>query len=302
MEQRRGAGIVFALALAPLALGAEWQRFEAVEPHMGTLVSIRLYAKNTLAANRAFEKAFARIHQLDEMLSDYKPSSEVSRLRSGPAQPVSKDLYHLLDLSQRIARDSGGAFDVTIGALTSQWRAARKQGRLLTPDETQDALNQSGYAHLKVAAGKVALARQGMKLDLGGIAKGYAAQQALAVLQREGIHRALVAVSGDLAIGQAPPNQPGWRIEIARRKVLTLHHCAISTSGSSEQRLEKDGRIYSHIVDPRTGHPLETASEVTVIGPDGAIVDAVATAISVLGQEAGTALAHRYRTQLHLVP
>jgi FAD:protein FMN transferase len=282
----------------------ELQRFEAVEPHMGTLVSIRAYAANSVLAQRALERAFSRIRDLDAALSDYKEDSEVSRLPDGKPVPVGADLLAILTLAEQVSKDTDGAFDVSVGALTRLWREARKTPRLPSEDELREALERSGYRHVQVngRARTVLLGRAGMKLDLGGIAKGYAADAALEELRRFGLRRALVAVSGDLAIGDAPPGKDGWRVEIAGGRVLELKNSGVSTSGDASQHWEIAGRRYSHIVDPRTGKPVESQREVTVVSDRCAISDAFATAIAVTGVTYETHLARRHRTRVYLVP
>ncbi|HUQ95347.1 MAG TPA: FAD:protein FMN transferase [Bryobacteraceae bacterium] len=267
-----------------VAGAGELQRFEAVEPHMGTLVRITLYAPDAATASHGFKAAFGRIRQLDETLSDYKPDSELSRLRAGPAVRVSADLYRVLTAAQRIAKDTNGAFDVTLGPAVRLWRAARREGRLPSEQERRAALAKCGYQSLELKKKTVRMLKAGMQLDVGGIAKGYAAGEALAVLGALHMRRALVAVSGDLAIGAPPPGKRGWRVQ-ARQQTLELRNCAVSTSGDREQFVEVGGKRYSHIIDPKTAIGLESSQEVTVIARQGSIADALATAISVMGKE-----------------
>lgn len=296
--------MIHALALLLTAHGAELQRFQAVEQHMGTLVSIRVYAPNSVLAQRALERAFNRIRDLDNALSDYKADSEVSRLAGGKPVEAGADLLAVAALAQQVAKETDGAFDVTIGALTQLWRETRKVPRLATDEEVRAALEQSGYSHMKLDLRKrtVLLAKEGMKLDLGGIAKGYAADAALAELRIAGIRQAIVAVSGDLAIGDPPPGRTGWQIEIAGGQVVELKNAGVSTSGDREQHWELGGKRYSHILDPRTGKPLETSREVTVVTDRCAISDALATAITVTGTTYESAFTKRHRTRVYLVP
>lgn len=271
---------------------------------MGTLVSIRVYAPNSVLAQRALERAFNRIRDLDNALSDYKPDSEVSRLTTGKPIPASADLFAVLTLAQQIANETGGAFDVTIGALTHLWRETRKAPRLPSDEELSTALATAGYFNLKLnSRGRtVLLSKEGMKLDLGGIAKGYAADAALTELRAAGIRRAIVAVSGDLAIGDPPPGRTGWQIEVAGGRVLELKNAAVSTSGDAEQHWEIGGKRYSHIINARTGKPVESSREVTVVTDRCAISDALATAISITGTAYETSFTKRHRTSVYLVP
>ncbi len=268
--------------------GAELQLFEGVKPHMGTLVRIQLYARDTAQADTAFRAAFARIAQLDTALSDYRDDSEINRLcRAAPNHPVpiSADLYTVLETALQLAGETDGAFDPTLGPVTALWREARKQHRLPDHAALREALARTGYRHLHLdpAARTATLDISGMRLDLGGIAKGYAADEALAALA---LPRALVAVSGDLSIGEPPPGSKGWRIAIgATTEVRTLANTAVSTSGDAEQHLDIGAVRYSHIINPQTGEGLTNRLMVTVIAPRGIDADSWSTALSVLGLE-----------------
>ena len=275
-------------------------RFEAAEPHMGTLLRITLYARDAAAADAAFRAAFDRVKQLDEILSDYNPQSELMRVcAAAHTQPVrvSGELFVVLTASQHLAEETGGAFDVTLGPVIRLWRDARKQKRLPDPAALAEARGRSGFRNLVLDAGArtVSLKIPGMLLDLGGIAKGYAADEALRVLRDHGIRSALVAASGDLAIGDPPPGKTGWRVGIDSpnppesrfTRVLELRNAAVSTSGDTEQFLEIGGVRYSHIIDPATGMGLTARIAVTVVAEKGIDADSLATAVSVLGLQRG---------------
>jgi thiamine biosynthesis lipoprotein len=287
------AGILLAASLQP-------QPFEAVEPHMGTLFRIKLYARDQAEAQRGFKAAFARIAALDDILSDYKSGSELNQLSvRAVGQPVrvSKDLFQVLSAAQELAEESGGAFDITLGPLTHLWRAARPTGQPPTESKIQAARQLCGFRKLHVDRERqtAELAQANMQLDVGGIAKGYAADQALQALGARGIHSALVAASGDLAFSDAPPGEAGWKIGVDSldrasapfTRVLLLSHAAVSTSGETEQHLDAGGLRYSHIIDPRTGIGLTEPRTVTVVAPRGVEADGLATAISVLGVQRG---------------
>jgi len=273
--------------------------YEAVEAHMGTLVRIQLYAQDEAHAKTAFRAGFDRIAQIDAALSDYRPDSELSRVcreAVGHPIPVSDDLLQVAAASQQLARQTNGAFDITCGPLTHLWREARKSHQ--SPDKTaiEAARRRCGYRKLHVDSARhtIQLDLSHMQLDVGGIAKGYAADQALAVLTKLGIRSTLVAASGDLAFSDAPPGESGWRIGLdALADPLLLTHAAVSTSGSSEQHLDAGGKRYSHILDPKTGIGLSADITVTVIAKHGIDSDAAATAISVLGRDAGLAFLRR---------
>jgi FAD:protein FMN transferase len=259
------------------------ERFEGVEPHMGTLVRITIYATNS----RPIHAAFSRIAELEEELSDYKPDSELNRLcrTHHQAVRVSEDLFRVLEASIKLSAITGGAFDITIGPVTHLWRL----GKL--PDV--DTLGKVGWRNLVLDKKNrtVELKIAGMQLDLGAIAKGYAADEALKTLRELGVRRALIAVSGDIVAGDAPPGTQGWRIELEPSGgELLLKNAAVSTSGDTEQSREIGGVRYSHIIDPKTGLGLRSAIAVTVVASRGLDADPIATAVSVLGEAQGRAI------------
>jgi FAD:protein FMN transferase len=282
------------------------QRFREMRPGMGSTFEIILYAPDEQTAQRGLAAAFARIEQLNGVFSDYDSQSEAGRLsRASPmaeALPVSDDMFAVLDYSARLSRATDGAFDITVGPISRLWRRARRQKQLPAAERLQETLASVGYEHLELdAAGRKArLSASGMRLDFGGVAVGFAVDEALKILQRQGLTRVLVNGSGDMALGDPPPGETGWRIGVAPlepdhppSRLLRLAHCGVSTSGDAWQYVEIDGRRYSHIVDPQTGLGLTTRSSVTVIASDGMAADALATAVSVLDTERGLALIER---------
>jgi thiamine biosynthesis lipoprotein len=283
--------------------GSELNRFEAVEPHMGTLVRITVYTTGEQQARRAFRAAFDRIRDLDRTLSDYRPDSELNRIARtavGRARPVSGDLFAVLAASQDLAERSGGAFDITQGPVIRLWREARRTGRAPDAAALREAAGRSGFRklHLAQAARTVTLDMDGMALDLGAIGKGYAASEAIEVLNELGVRSALVAVSGDLAFSEAPPGRRGWRIGIHTLDAsatevppaLELANAAVSTSGDAEQHVDIGGRRYSHVIDPSSGMGLADDVTVTVVAPHGLYSDGLDTAVRALGAERGLAL------------
>lgn len=266
---------------------------------MGVQARIVLYAPDEAVARKAARAAFDRIAALEDVMSDYRPGSEVRRLCVQPAGtpvPVSADLFAVLERAVWLSRLSDGAFDVTVAPVVQLWRTARRSGRLPSEAARRAALARVGWRHVRLdaAARTVTLGRSGMQIDLGGIAKGYAIDQALAVLQAHGVERALVELGGDMVVGAPPPGEPGWRIRVAyadeAHRWQILSHAAVSTSGDTEQFVEIDGRRYSHVVDPRTGLGLTTRVAATVVAPDAFTSDGLATMLTVLGREQGLSL------------
>lgn len=265
---------------------------------MGTLVTITLYARSDERAQQGFRAAFQRIAELDSILSDYREDSELSRACESPG-PLSPDLFHIVKEGQRLAEESGGAFDITIGQLTQLWRRERARQRLPDPPSLAKALAASGYRKLRLddRRRRVRCLHQDLRLDAGGIAKGYAADQAIAVLRKTGIRRALVALSGDIVAGDPPPGRSGWRVKTSDQ-VISLANAAVSTSGDEFQNATISGARHSHIVDPRTGVPLRNSAEVSVVARTGLEADSLATTFSVMEPGAAQALAKKRKARI----
>jgi thiamine biosynthesis lipoprotein len=278
-------------------------RYEFNEPHMGTSVRLVLYTTTQAEADRASRAAFDRIASLDRTLSDYQPTSELMQLSakagSGPIV-VNADLFRVLEAAQSLATRSHGAFDVTSGPLTRLWRGARRLSELPDPARIIAAQRLTGYQHLRLDATNhtVTLDTPGMSLDVGGIAKGDAADQALQAAEEHGVTRALVAIGGDIAVADPPPGHDGWTVDVAALDEpdaphigpLQLHHAAVSTAGDHEQWMTANGQRYSHILDPRTGWPMTGRSSTTVIARRGLDADGLDTTAAILGAEDGIAL------------
>jgi FAD:protein FMN transferase len=275
------------------------KRFSSSERHMGTVFRLVFYAPDQATADKAAKAAFARAAELDAIMSDYKPDSELMRLckkAGGDPVKVSEDLFKVLRRAEEISKLSDGAFDVTIGPVVRLWRRARRTGELPDPEELRRALAKVGFKKMRLSARDrtVQLLVMGMLLDLGGIAKGYAAEALLALLRRQGITRALVAAGGDIVVGDPPPGAKGWKVGIAPledpnakpSRYLLLRNAGVSTSGSSEQYVVIGGKRYSHIVNPKTGLGVTTPSSVTVVRPGGT-ADGLASPICILGPERG---------------
>ena len=279
-------------------------RYEFKSAHMGTEFTIVLYAVDSPAASVAATAAFQRIAALENIMSDYQADSELNLLCEKPPGipvPLSPELFDIFKRSEYVSKISDGAFDITVGPYVRLWRFSRKRKILPTSAELATARAAVGWQKLRVEARTrtATLLVPGMRLDLGGIAKGYAADQALKELRVRGISRALVAASGDIAVGDPPPREQGWKIGISGLKsngsasTLMLHNCGISTSGDVEQSIEMGGVRYSHIVSSVTGLGLTQRIQVTIVAPNATSTDGLATAVSVLGKEAGLRLVEK---------
>lgn len=289
---------VFLGACATSKIGLE--RFEFSRLCMGVEARIVLHATDRASAERSAETVFEELARLDRVLSDWSEDSELSRVVAQAADRavhVSDDLFLLLQRSLEIARRTDGAFDPTVAPLVALWREARRTRSLPSEVALDEARSRVGFrlVELDLDARTVHFTRSGMRLDFGAIAKGFACQRAIEILTRKGIESALVEMGGDLVCSAAPPGRPGWRIDLENGgESLIVTHRAVSTSGDREQWIEIGGRRYSHVLDPKTGLGLESQARAIVIASDGALSDALATAISVTGGEAGLALTDRF--------
>jgi thiamine biosynthesis lipoprotein len=279
------------------------RRFEFQETHMASPFNIVLYSTDERTARHASRQAYDQIARLNAILSDYDPDSELSRLSQsagGPPVHVSGSLFEVLKRSKEIWERSDGAFDVTIAPVGTLWRRARRERKLPSRERLNQArlLVGSDKMLLDAGASTVQLRKPGMRLDVGGIAKGYAAQAAMDVLTSEGIKQALVAAAGDIVVGDPPPGERGWKVAIAPLeksqteplRTLLLANCAVSTAGDTERFVVIDGHRYSHIINPATGWPVEDRACVTVVAADGATADALETTAYILGPERGLKL------------
>jgi thiamine biosynthesis lipoprotein len=268
---------------------------------MGVPLRIRLYSPTEERALDAAAAAFARVAELDGAMSDYRPDGELGRLGE-VSTTVSPDLFEVLARANEIAEATDGAFDPTIGPLVALWRDARKTRWMPDPSTRAAAMRQVGWRHVHLdrARRAVRLGRPGMRLDLGGIAKGYILQQGLAAMAPHGVTMALLEAGGDIVVGDAPPDRDGWRIEVdvadaqfaARAAKLT--NAALATSGPAAQFVEIAGVRYSHVVDPRTGIGLTNHVTAHVIAADAATADALATALTVADQSRRSAILSRF--------
>jgi thiamine biosynthesis lipoprotein len=278
-------------------------RFEFTQTEMAVPIRIVLYAPDNATAADAAQAAFRRFHELNSICSDYDAASELRQLceHSSRGKPirVSGDLWRVLVRARELSERSEGAFDVTVGPLTLLWRNARRTKELPSLQSIAAAREKVGYRFMRLDPGRrtVELLKPGMRLDLGGIAKGYAVDEAMAAIRRRGITRMMVEAGGNIGLGDPPPEKPGWRIGVAPpdvgrppRQYLSLSRAAISTSGDLWQHATIAGVRYSHHIDPKTGIALTGRMTVTVVGPDGLSTDGLSSAAAILGPEKGMKL------------
>jgi FAD:protein FMN transferase len=248
---------------------------------MGATFSIVLYGSDRVSMNQAIDAAFEEAHRLDELLSNYLPASEWSRInREAATRPVavSPELFRLLSDCIEYSRTSEGTFDLTVGSLMRTWGFYGGGRHVPSSDQIRKTLELVGYRHVQLSARKrtVHFDRAGVEIDPGGVGKGYAVDRMVEVLRARGVRNALVTASGSsiFALGNPPEESRGWPISIAdpwdHRKntaQVFLKDLSLSTSGSYEKSFRAGGHRYSHIMDPRHGVPAESAVQVTVIAP-----------------------------------
>ncbi len=297
--------LLFFCACTLAAAAQPPRKFIFQQPKMGSLFTIQLFATDSLAAANAANQAFILADSLNAHFSDYLVDSELNRLArtagSGRWVPVSPDLFRILQQSKTAWQRSGGTFDVTVGRLTRLWRQSRKVGRLPSPDTLRRALATVGMRAMRLDAvgHRVKLDRPGTALDLGGIGKGFAAQEMLNFLREKGFTDALVDAAGNMAVGQSPVG--GWRVAVQLpvsgerldERLLLLRNKAVSTSGDVFQFVEIGGKRYSHIVDPKTGLGRTSRRQVTVLAENAATADWLSTACCLLPLEKALALLRR---------
>ena len=258
----------------------ELLRLQESADAMGTTYSVALYGYDRNQMLAAMEAAFEELRRLDGMLSNYRAGSDLSQVNRFAAErpvKVTPEFFELLERCLEYSRESEGAFDISVGPLMKVWGFYKGSGRLARQNDVDQALRKTGYRNILLDAGNraVRFAQPGVELDPGGIGKGYAVDRMVEVLKENGILSALVSAGGSsiYALG-VPDHQPGWEIQIRdpkdRNKTLanlTLKDESLSTSGSYEKFFMVDGKVYSHIMDPRTGYPAQGVLAVSVVAP-----------------------------------
>ncbi|MBX3324076.1 MAG: FAD:protein FMN transferase [Phycisphaeraceae bacterium] len=266
-------------------------RYECTRIVMGVAARVVFFAQDEAAARQAERAVYARLNHLDAVMSDYRKDSELMLLCSREAgvwHEVSDDLCTVLWWAKDLADLSSGAFDPTVGPTVRLWRAARQSGEIPDANELEAARQVTGHELMEVdvATRRVRLAAAGMSLDLGGIGKGFAADEALRTLAELGIASALIDLGGDITVSHPPPGEAGWRVRVEAGSTdaieLIVAHAAVATSGDREQFVIIAGERFSHIIDPRDGHALTHNAATTVIARSGTLADALASAACVL--------------------
>lgn len=299
---RRQALILLIVALLGLSGAIRWvftdpQPLVRTALIMGTLVEIRAYPGPAGDVGEAVEAALAEMRRLEKLLSSYEPESEIAQLSArSDALELSAETVKLLHQGQKLVRQTQGAFDMTLGRVKQLWGIAGDNPRVPEPDELQAALHGSGPGALRISGRRVVKHDPRLQLDLGGIAKGYAVDRAVAVLRRAGISSAAINAGGDIRVLGKHGERP-WKIGIQHPRRsdaillgLKLSDTAVATSGDYQRFFEQDGVRYHHILDPADGRPARLCQSVTVVAGEAVQADALATAAFVLGPQRGLRL------------
>lgn len=283
-------------------------RFSFSHPQMGTEFRIICYAPTQQIAKAASQEAFRLLDEMNTQMSDYLPNSDLNQLSAKSKTPrtwmiIPKGLREILHESRTIGKQSRGAFAISIGPLVKIWRDVKKSKNLPSLHRLKKARKRVGFQKWNIKSDSLIMFRKNeMKFDLGGIAKGYAADKMLEILQKHGIQASLIDAGGDLRLGDPPPGRVGWTIGLevfdqagkAQSTKAVLSNCAIATSGDLYRYVEIDGVRYSHIVNPKTGMALTDRRRATVIASNGMFADALASALSVLQPKKGLRLLRKY--------
>src|SRR5258708_26527715 len=276
------------MAGAPPPVQSPLYHHEATRLSMACVYAIDAYGPDAAALPRVRDAGFDEVGRLDRLMGHYKADRPLSRLnREAGRRPVvvERELFDFIAEAMRYIRESDGAFDITVGPLMKAWGFFGGEGHMPTDDELAAARRHVGATHLVLNpdAKTIGFDEPGVELDLGGIAKGYAVDRVVALLRERRIAAALVSSGGSTIYGLgAPPGRNGWDVSIQdpvdSRKValtVTLKDRALSVAGSSEKSFESGGVRYSHIMDPRTGRPVQGVLSVAVLASSGTAGDAL---------------------------
>ena len=283
------------------------QPITRLQPHLGTFVSVTVFTEPQ-KAQAAINAAFGEFRSADRLLSIHRTDSELARANKGG--PVNQELNRVLNQALEISKQTKGAFDPTIRPLVDLWGFIKKEGyRLPRPNELKPVLELVDYRKVTLKNERLAFGVKGMSIDSGGFGKGYAVDRAIEALKKAGIKNAMVKAGGDLRVMGLPPGKTRWTVFIedpqkkGKRVEVSLQDGALSTSGNYENYFIENGKRYGHLLDPRTGHPVEGIGSCTVVASTCIESDAYATAACVLGvKRSRELLGKRYGLRFVLLP
>ncbi len=289
-------GVALTLLSWPPAKAAQLHHLQASRMSMACLYTIDAYAADSEKLPSTLDQALDEVDRIDRLMSHYKADSPLSRINRDAATSqvvVEPELYDFIAEAIRYSRDSDGAFDITVGPLMKVWGFFRGEGRLPSDRDVETVRPLIGWQHVIMDPGQrtIRFDRPGVELDLGGIAKGYAVDRVVKILRAANVAAALISAGGSTIYGLgAPPNRNAWTVSIQDpvesgkvARDVELKDRALSVAGSSEKSFEVEGVRYSHIMDPRTGRPVQGVLTVAVMARTGTEGDALDDAFFVLG-------------------
>ena len=268
---------------------------------MGTNVEMTAWDTDEVKVNAAFDAAIKEIERIENEMSEWREGTAISIINQkagGEAVKVSEELFHVISAAQRIPELSNGAFDISWAGMRGLWRFAKEGNRVPTPAEVMEKLPLVNYKNIELDKTRKTVfpTKPGMAIGLGGIAKGYAIDRAMRILDNHGVRNAIVKAGGDMRVQGTKDGKP-WEIGIQHPREkskfllrLNLSNISVSTSGDYERFFIKDGILYHHIIDPGTGYPAKWCQSVTILAQDTITSDALSTAVFVLGPEKGMKL------------
>ena len=274
---------------------------------MGSRFKITLVDNDSISVEKNINKAIDEMIRIENLISDWKPTSQVSQINQNAGiQPVKVD-QEIIDLTKRALYFSSlteGAFDISFAAMDRIWKFDGSMQEIPTSSAIQKAIEKIGYQHIIIneEASTIFLEKQGMKIGFGSTGKGYAADKAREIMIQSGINAGIIDASGDMTTWGSQLNEKPWRIGITNpfnrqqmADILSLKNAAVTTSGDYEKFVMIDGKRYSHIINPKTGIPSTGLTGVTVIGPNAEMCNGFSTSIMVLGKEKGLELINQQK-------
>lgn len=289
--------VIVALCLISMPVRADW--YADARPMMGTEISVRLWHEDAATGRQLVERVFGEARRIDLLMSTYIEDSRISDInRRAATEPViaGDELFFLIQRSLEMSDRTGGAFDISYESVGQHYDFHKRQRPDAATVEAERNLIDYHLIRLDPAAGTIAFAAPGVRINLGGIAKGYVVERAAALLRAAGVQHAVVSAGGDSRLLGDRRGQP-WMVGIrdprkdgAVAMTIPLQDEAISTSGDYERYFDEDGVRYHHIISPSTGNPASGVHSATVVGPDAVMTDALSTSVFVLGVDQGLRL------------
>ncbi len=282
-------------------------KYQSLSYAMGTIITQKINALN-LEAKKITGEALEIINRLEKIMSFFEVTSQLSQINQQSGKlwiSVDSELFFLIKEAKKYARLTGGVFDITVASLVELWQKYGKVQKIPSQSLIEDTLKKVNYENILIdeERGMVKLRRNGQKIDLGGIAKGYAANRVIQYYQQKGLRSAMINLGGNVALLGGRDDEKPWQIGIQNPlqkrgeclAIISVSNTAVVTSGNYERFFLENNRIYHHILSPLTGYPASSGlRSVTIIYPDAMLADVLATTLFILGLERGVKLIKRF--------